>query len=101
MKLTIERGSEPVSRRKKSFCVDARSSGDLRGEQGVYWSAWFIGLTTDDSLMTAACDLFPFSFHVAGLYVTVAVADNKDKLTLFFLSDAALPACFILSKGST
>lgn len=83
MKLTIERGSEPVSRRKKSFCVDARSSGDLRGEQGVYWSAWFIGLTTDDSLMTAACDLFYFSFHVAGLYVTVAVTDNKDKLTLF------------------
>lgn len=100
MKLTIERGSEPVSRRKKSFCVDARSSGDLRGEQGVYWSARFIGLTTDDSLMTAACDLFSFSFHVAGLYVTVAVTDNKDKFTLFSVWRSAAP-CFIVSKGLT
>lgn len=95
MKLTIEWGSKPMSRRKKSFCVDARSSGDLRGEQGVYWSAWFIGLTTDDSLMTAACDLFSFSFHVAGLYVTVAVTDNKDKFTLFSIWRSTAP-CFIL-----
>lgn len=40
--------------------MDARSSGDLRGKQRVYWAAQLIGLMADDSLMTAACDLFSF-----------------------------------------
>lgn len=38
--------------------MDAGSSGERRGKQKVYWAAQLIGLMTDDSLTTAACDCF-------------------------------------------
>lgn len=40
--------------------MDARSSGERGGKQKVHWAAQLIGLMTDDSLMTAACDCFCF-----------------------------------------
>lgn len=78
---------EPVSQRKKShFLVEAKSSGNLKGEQRVHGAAQLIGLMMDDTLMTTTCDpalARSLSLRLLWLCVTAAAPHYKGKVTRF------------------
>lgn len=97
---------EPVSQRKKShFLVEAKSSGNLKGEQRVHGAAQLIGLMMDDTLMTTTCDpalaLALFPCVCSGFVQQRQPHTTRAKLQGLFSEQSAVTAqhCSVCMRG--